>query len=232
MVPNRFRIALVAVACLLCVLLAYAGPKDFWEAKPYTEWSDKEVEKILLKNSPWTHTYLPNIPSSSTSIGSTSSGGSRGGGSQGGSQIIINWYSRPIREAVVRQILLNRPDAPKAQLDQILNHKSEYLEMLVTGYSLGGGRSRGSSAGEDPLARFKKDTCIVKKDNTRIPLVNVLTPKTAGGAATLQFAKEVDGKPAITAEDKEVTLQIRFGESVFKFKFKMADMMVRGELAI
>ena len=101
--PYRFMIALAAVACLLCVLFAYAGPKDFWEAKPYTEWSAKEVEKILLKNSPWTHTYLPNIPSTSASVGSTNSGGgSRGGGSQGGSQVIINWYSRPIREAVVR----------------------------------------------------------------------------------------------------------------------------------
>ena len=105
--------------------------------------------------------------------------------------------------------------------------------MLLTGYSLGGGRSRGgSSSGENPLERFKKDTFIEKKDKTKIPLVNVVMPRSAGSAITLQFAREVDGKAAITAEDQEVTLQIRFGENNFKFKFKMADMMVRGELAI
>ena len=60
--PNRFRIALVGVACLLCVLCAYAGPKDFWEAKPYTEWSAKEVEKLLLNKSPWTQTLRTTLP--------------------------------------------------------------------------------------------------------------------------------------------------------------------------
>ena len=48
----------VAAVCLFAVCLAYAGPKDFWETKPYTEWTLKEVEKLLHNESPWTQTHL------------------------------------------------------------------------------------------------------------------------------------------------------------------------------
>jgi len=42
-----------AIGCFL-VLSAVALAADFWSAKPYTEWSDKEAAK-LLSNSPWAH---------------------------------------------------------------------------------------------------------------------------------------------------------------------------------
>src|SRR5688572_8145095 len=42
-----------AIGFVLCsFVLARAGGKDFWETKPYPEWTDKEVDR-LLKNSPW-----------------------------------------------------------------------------------------------------------------------------------------------------------------------------------
>ena len=46
---NR-RASLIVV--LLSSVLVWAADKDFWDTKPYSEWNDKEVEK-LLKNSPW-----------------------------------------------------------------------------------------------------------------------------------------------------------------------------------
>jgi hypothetical protein len=114
------------------------------------------------------------------------------------------------------------------QLDQILNRKSEYMEFLLTGYSL---RFMLRAEGERALMQFKKDTCILKEDNTKIPLANVILDD-RGGSATLQFAKEMDGKLAITAEDKEVTLQIPFYDHLYRIKFKLLKMMVRGQLEI
>ena len=38
--------------------------------------------------------------------------------------------------------------------------------------------------------------------------------------------------PRVTVEDQEVTLSIRIGEKVYKFKFKLADMMIGGKLEI
>jgi hypothetical protein len=49
---RRFALALLILPG--CLLL-YAGDKDFWEQKPYTEWGEKDVDK-LLKNSPWAKT--------------------------------------------------------------------------------------------------------------------------------------------------------------------------------
>ncbi len=37
---------------LLAVLAVYLLAADFWESKPYTEWDDKEIQKIF-DDSPW-----------------------------------------------------------------------------------------------------------------------------------------------------------------------------------
>jgi len=237
-----FGCAAVSAACSLFALLLYAGPKDFWVTKPYTEWNAKEVEKILRKNSPWTRTLLENAPTSSVSIGSTDSGGGGGGGGRGGGgrggggsgggggggvpgEIIINWNARPIREALARQMMLQNPEVPKQQLDQILNYKPQSFEFFVSGLTLGRGRDA-----EAQLARFKADTCLQKKNQEKIPLANLVIPRAGSQAMTLQFARQVDGKPTLTADDKEVTLCVRIGEHIYKYKFKFADMMINDQL--
>ncbi len=234
--------AVVLAACSLFILMAYAGPKDFWVTKPYTDWTAKEVEKILLKDSPWTRVLLLNPPSSATTIGSTGGGGgSRGGGGGGGGgaaggssggppPIYMNWYARPIREAVVRQLMLNVPNTPKAQLDAILSHKSEFYEVMLTGFLPGAGGARGnreaSGNASEALTKFKEDTYLQKKDGTKIPLANLVMPRVRNAASFLQFAKEIDGKPAVTPEDKEITLVIRVNDNVYRYKFKFADMVI------
>src|SRR5580698_2999495 len=42
-------LALPAAACMFAVSLLSA---DFWQSKPFTEWNDKDVQK-LLQSSPW-----------------------------------------------------------------------------------------------------------------------------------------------------------------------------------
>ncbi len=245
---RRFGHAVVLTACSLFILMAYAGPKDFWVTKPYTEWTAKEVEKILLKDSPWTRVLLRNAPSSGGgAVSSTGGGGggSRGGGGGGGGgggasegppAIYMNWYARPIREAVVRQMMLVTPNTPKEQLDGNLNHKSQFYEVMVTGFVPGGPAGRGSrgasGAAPEALTKFKEDTCLQKKDSTKIPLLNLVPPRARNAAAFLQFAKEIDGKPTLTPEDKEITLVIRIEDNVYKYKFKLADMMINDKVEL
>jgi hypothetical protein len=234
----RLGHALILVACSLFILLAYAGPKDFWATKPYTEWTAKEVEKILLKDSPWTNVLLLNAPSSSGSSSGGSSkggGGGGGGGSEGPPPIYMNWYARPIREAVARQMMLNVPNTTKEQLDGILNHKSAYYEVMLYGYIPGGGGSRTAKGAPDAaLTKFKEDTYLLKKNNQRLPLANIVSPppRARNAAYFLQFAQEIDGKPTLTPEDKEVTLVIRINDNVYRYKFKFADMMVNDKLEL
>lgn len=123
--------------------------------------------------------------------------------------------------------MLNAPNTTKEQLDSILNHKSEFYEVMLTGYQIGGRGGRGASGeAAAALAKFKEDTCLQKKDGTKIPLANLALPRTRNSPAFLQFAKELDGKPTLALEDKEITLVIRFDDNVYKYKFKFADMVI------
>jgi hypothetical protein len=234
----RFRYATVIAVCSLFVLVAYAHQKDFWASKPYTDWSAKEVEKLLLKDSPWTQTLLINAPSSSVQIGSTSSGGGGGrsggggGGGGGGSAdgppiVIINWFARPIREATVRQLTLVNPKVTKEQLDRIMNRNPQFIELLVTGFSMARGGDR-----EAEMAKFKADTFLQKKNGEKIPLAGTIMPRGRDEALTLQFLREVEGKPVISTADQEVTLSIRMMDKVYKFKFKLKDMMIGDKLEL
>jgi hypothetical protein len=234
----RLRYATIIGVCLLFALIVYAGPKDFWELKPYTEWNAKEVEKLLLKNSPWTQTLLIDASSGGGGGGGGGSKGSGGGGdgsAVSSTLIIINWFARPAREAAVRQLMLQNPNIPQQQIDGILNRGVQTLEMLVSGFSPASrGRGRGGSAasGDAELEKFKADTYLQKKNNEKIPLANVVVARNRNEATTLHFAREIDGKPTLTAEDQEITLVIRIADKVYKFKYKLANMVVKGKLEI
>ncbi len=240
MTIRHLRYVTIIGACLLFALFVYAGPKDFWELKPYTDWSAKEVEKLLLKNSPWTQTLL--IDSSPGGGGGGGGGGSSRGGGGGGSSvsstlIIVNWFARPAREAAARQLMLQNPNVTQQQLDGILNRSGQAMELLVTGFSPATrGRGRGGSSsgggGDAELEKFKQETCLQKKNNEKIPLANLVVPANRNAATTLQFAREIDGKPTLTAEDQEVTLIMRIADKVYKFKFKLANMVVKDKLEI
>jgi hypothetical protein len=100
---------------LLAFILGHAAvAQEFWEKKPYTEWSKPETEKIL-ENSPWAqHITLSHLSSNLSGI-STTSRGVTGVGTV--TQNIEAEHSqnptltytaqlrsaRPIRQAVVRQ---------------------------------------------------------------------------------------------------------------------------------
>jgi hypothetical protein len=217
--------AALAGACLLLIVFAYAGPKNFWEAKPYTEWTAAEVQKILQKDCPWTRLVLL-VPTEAAS----------GGKSKGSpnptysTPIYINWNSRIVREAVVRKAMLETPNTPKEQIDQALNYQPKHIEFFVNGPVQGGGRGGGRGGAS---AEFKEKTFLQKKNKEKIPLEDVVAGGgRGGGSMTLLFPLEVNGKPTIGPEDKEITLVIRIGESDYKFVFKMADMMVQGKLEI
>jgi hypothetical protein len=223
---NRRNVcAAVAGACLLSFVLAYAGPKDFWEVKPYTEWTATEVQKILQKKCPWTQVLLL-VPTEAGGAARNSKGSPNPSYS---APVYINWNSRIVREAIVRKTMLEAPDTPKEQLDKALNYDPQHLEFFINGQVLGGGRGAGQGEG---AATFKERTFLQKKNKEKIPLKDLVTAGGRGGSMTLLFPREVDGKPTVVPEDNEITLVIRIGENDYKFTFKLADMTVNGKLEI
>ncbi len=210
---------------LLLIVFAYGGPKDFWETKPFTEWTAAAVGKILQKKCPWTQVLLL-VPSEGATGGRSSKGSPNPTYS---TPVYVTWNSRIVRQAIVRKTMLELPETPREETDKVLNYQPPNLEIFVNGPVLGGGRGAG---GQEALVTFKRRTFLQKKNKGKIPLADLVMPGGRRGSLTLLFAREIDGQPTVTQEDQEVTLAIRIGENDYKFTFKLADMVVNGKLEI
>lgn len=243
----------IGITWIGLALMLQAGEKDFWAAKPFTEWTQKEVDK-LLRNSPWSRSvmissvasgqrggrYGESAPDDPLGAGVPSSSGDEGGdfGGRGGlgslsagpgAPIYIWWYGRPVREALARRIQLTNPEATQQQMDNFLNYRSTtHYALLLTG-ALAGLRGAASPEG---LQKLKKETYLEKKGKVRIPLDDLALPSGPGQPLVLRFLKQVDGRPTVTPADKEVELTTRIGPERIRARFKIADMMVNGELEL
>lgn len=230
---HRLHPALVLLVC--GSLLLFAGQKNYWESKPYTEWSAQEVEN-LLKDSPWTKTVLLNTGPEHGLV----SGGQRGyeGGdsetpSGGGTlsrattRLVATWLTRPIREAMARRLMLADPAASKDRIEKLLHPNDQFLVFLVTGWTLGWQLDRNAA-----IERFKKETVLLKKNKVKIPLADTVLPQRRDDPLYLRFEREMDGKPVLTAEDQEVTLVLRVGEDTYRLRFKLAEMLIRNKLEL
>ena len=218
-------------------LFLLAGQKNYWESKPYTEWSDKEADK-LLKDSPWTRSVLLNTGPEGTTGSSGGQRGSGGGGdpemgSVGGSlpkpatRLVVTWFARPIREATARRLMLTDPEVPKDRIERLLQPNAQFLVLLVTGWTLGRQPDRDAA-----IERFKKETMLVKKNKEKILLADMVLPQRREDPLYLRFAREAGGKPVLTQADQEVTLVLRVGEDTYRVKFKLAEMLIQNKLEL
>jgi len=228
----HIRVALVIAVVSSGFLLA--EKKEFWTTKPYTEWTQKDVDK-LLKDSPWVKTIplsqAPDLALQGGGRGGRGGEGESGGGGAGSEgyrawpKLVITWYSRPVREAVARRIQLSNPSAPKEQIDQLLNRpESSFYDLLIVGWSPG----RNPNA----VQALREGTYLQKKNKEKLPLKDTLMPQKRGDPVVLRFAREADGKPVLTLDDKEVQLVLKMGDNTIRTTFKLSDMVVNRRLEL
>ncbi|MBZ5499972.1 MAG: hypothetical protein LAP85_26540 [Acidobacteriia bacterium] len=228
---TRFlEFCILAAFFLSLVNLTAAGLQDFWELKPYTQWTAQEVEKLLLRDSPWTRTHRHEAYYTGGKI--TGKGTVRyvGGDWEPAAQIIINWFAKPIREAAARQMVLRNLDVLGAQLDEIINRDPRFIEILVT--DLPQARGNWAKGGNAEIIKFKESTYLSTKSAGKIPLSNMVMPKGWGDALILQFVREMNGKTIVNEKDQEVTLFIKIDTEVDRFIFNLKEMMIKGRLEI
>ena len=229
----RYRFLCPSLAMLASgAFFLFAGQKNYWESKPYTEWSEKEIER-LLKDSPWTKGVLLNTGPE----GISASGGGRGGGDEMGTgntslprattRLVATWVARPIREAMARRLMLTEPGVSKERIDKLLTPNPQFLALLVNGWTLGRQANRDAA-----LANFRQETVLVKKNKEKIPLADAVFPQKRDDPLYLRFAREANSKPVLTLADQEVTLVIRVGEDTYRIKFKLADMLIQDHLEL
>ncbi len=219
------------VAAVLWMLgAASLAATSFWEAKSYTEWSEKEVEE-MLSDSPWARrlsVVVPIPPRASEDNLAGRGGGADDGGGRGGRggfpvpspqlKLVITWRSaQPVRQALIR--LPN--GATSANVDQVpLLERPAYYTITLAGVPTRYTRATATAA-----------TTTFLRPGKKAPIALAQGGMQAGGATlTLVFA--FPRTDPITLDDKDVEFVTTLGTIEIKKKFNLKDLVFNGELEL
>jgi len=233
----------------LCALCLWAA--DFWSTKPFTDWNEKEVAKIL-SDSPWTAKFtISGGPGAPPTIGGGGGGGGRGGGRGGGPQgdstkadpgisgdssgfgggsggssgttVTLIWQTAlPIRQALVkRQYGAEAGTSPEAKAK--LDRVDPFYVLTLSGMP---GYTL-ASAQADRKASLLDSTMLTVAGKPPLKATDV---QVSGGRGTGVVSFVFPKTTAFTIEDKEVEFSSKFDQTVVKKKFKLKDMVFNGKV--
>jgi hypothetical protein len=220
------RILVCFVLCL--VTSAMVSGAEFWDVKPFLDWTDKEVQRIL-SDSPWAAIMAVPLPNAGpVPSGDVGGSGRGGGGSRGESfgpgprrvRLTISWRSAlPIRQAAVRQQAgLHGSLSPDAQA--LLAKDDEFYVIGVQGlppqYSRGG---TGTTI----------ESFLRREGKPPIPAQRAGSQPIPGGALLVIGFPRTD---PITLDDGDVEFDVKVENLHFKKKFKLKDLVFAGKLAL
>ncbi len=182
----------LVISVLLGALPLRAG--EPWKEKPYTEWSQKDVAKVL-ENSPWAQAVWIQTPPAV----STTPVWVPGAESSVGMKFLVQWISSvTIRQALLRQKSLNRESNSPDPAESPSTVDEEYM-ILVRWVGTG---LYASSHSETAHLEFKHSKQKVKNTRTEFVLERELVV-----GVVFYFPREVDGKPLIQHGDGKLTFQ-------------------------
>jgi hypothetical protein len=200
-----------------------------WEATSFTGWTD-EVLQELLKDSPW------------AGEADVSRRGSLGSLTPASETAVVTWTTAlPMREALVREAIgLNGTVTKDAETFLATTPMMYAIAVKISGSP--------ESASYALLAQEVQKETFLQRTDGRASL-NALTAegraldksgrliadadaaKTAEGGATV-FVFQFSRGLALTMLDREVEFVTKVGTLSIKKKFKMKDMVYKGELAL
>jgi len=234
----------VAIALLSIGSTFTIWGRDFWEEKPFTQWSEQEAMKILSE-SPWARTQtvmagvlggqqqsnssrvkdIPRVQSAGTNSGAglSQTGVSFGAGDS--VPLFVRWHSSArIRQALGRLGQLQQ-NVPESEVRKFAEAPVEDYQIAVTGPML-------DAFNQLTLASLQEKTFLTSKKNKakKIALKKYEAPKDRqDGVAMFSFSRLIDGKPALTPEDDEVEFVAQGSKINLKASFKIAKMMSDGK---
>jgi hypothetical protein len=245
---------MIKTSVLICLVLAFACGTGFAQkTKPWTEWSEKDAEKIL-NDSAWGQTQSEETGSQATQTSAISSttaarertvrdagaaaNSAQSGESRGPTAVhyrVRLLTAKPIRAAFVRLIELQGASPERmAELRPFVDR--DFGDYIVVTISLDGNDRKHMMPVQQALtsgeaATLKETTFLERKDGTRVPLSQYRPPSQDGLGAKFVFPRTLDGKPFIDAGSGEV----RFGTELVKGmkiirRFKISEMMYDGKL--
>jgi hypothetical protein len=239
----------LAIAGTAAMLLA-AG---FWEKKQFSEWSDKEVRR-MLDDSPWAHGVSVVLmgratlsPSADGANGGFGGGGGRGGGGGGGGggrggrgggggglgeselarptlDVVVQWVSAlPIKQALVRSSMSSEQEMDE-QTRQFLDREESYYVVAVGRIPA---RMARVSEGTDQF----RENCRLERGNQGEPLVpDRVEVRPEQNRVTLFFF--FPRTNPIQLEDKNIEFVFKLANNQIKRKFRLQDMIFGGKLEL
>ena len=195
-IPMRITAAVLAGS-----VIAFAQ----YDAKPYTEWSEKEANKIM-NDSPWSQTHTL----TDTSKAFNTSRGRRTAASTASSVVTVNFRvrflsSHPVRQAISRLALLHDTKMPEQMLGRLKALAEapfpDYVVVAVTADS-----DRGSDMLTQANEALRRATTVVLINKTylitnsgqRIYLKEYQPPRNDGFGARFIFPRIIDGREMLT----------------------------------
>jgi hypothetical protein len=233
-----------AVALLLiCGLVAGAGwaQKTERKAKPWTEWSRKEADK-MLSDSPWAKTQVVNdastiLPASVSAPGGTSGRRSRSVAVDQG--VPLNFHicllsAKPIRQAWARRIELRQKPSEdfKQQLLKFVETGSD--EWITIGVTFDSTERQISESVLQVLNNATTDglrdnTYLELKDGKRLLLDAYRNPARDLLGARFRFRRIVEDRPFVSPESGELRFHSElFQNLILNARFKVADFTYEG----
>ena len=226
-----------AVATVLAVLLAASAQVD---KKPYTEWSEKEAEKLLEKSA-WAQTQVFTDASNSFATGpgrTVNSSQTRASNIDQVNFRIRFLSAKPVRQAISRIMEIRQGgemnDQLAAQLKAFANQ--DFPDYVIVTVTADGSESRGRLQESMALLNrlttvdLKNKTYLIVKDQ-HIALQEYQAPRKDGLGARFVFPRIIDGKPIITPDIDEVKFVSELTDSLkLTMRYKVKDMIYQGKL--
>jgi hypothetical protein len=245
---NKKFFAIIACVVLLSASLVFANSTtNQKQEKPWTEWTQKEAEKIL-GNSPWAQTQTDTDTSemffSPTNDPRTSGSGTNPEGrlASGANNQAVNvkfivriFSARPIRRALVRLMeLKQKPEPAFAQrLHAFADVKSTESIILTVTYETPDQRYGQTvmQAMNSAITATLKNQTYLERDGKRLFLEEYIPPGKDGFGARFIFLRNLDEKPFIEGNSGDVRFIAQFlrGPRIDRV-FKVGDMMYEGQL--
>ena len=235
---------------LTFILLApFAIDASQKEKKPWSEWTQKEAEKIL-NDSPWSQIqnetdttemfFQPTADPRTAPKAPNSDGRLAQGASNQASNLKygIRFFSaRPVRQAFVRVMQLKQKDLPPDVVERMKSFAElESTDAIIIAVTIEGTDKRSLGHvmqlfNSAVTATLKNASYLERNDGKRIFLEEYVPPGRDGFGARFIFLRRVDEALFITPQVSDVRFVTELGTDVkLNMRFKVAGMMMDGKL--
>jgi hypothetical protein len=226
---------------LAICLIAAASVVGQKQLKPWKEWSKNDAQKVL-NDSPWAHLqidqdFVEANPLQRPSDPRDTSVDTRLRQNDGMTYGIRFFSARPVRQAFVRMIQLQRKDLGPDQVSrlntfaEVLSEDSIIIAVTIENPDANMLGKAMQIVRNATTVGLKNNTFLERNDGKRIFIEQYTPPGGDGFGARFIFPRMVDGKPFLGPEVSTVRFVADLGSSVkFSMTYKVKDMMLDGKL--